>query len=832
MLGHYALTFYRSLTRRWLYAALNVLGLALGIAVFVVLMLDVAFETSFDRWIPGVANIYRFSSTFTFPGRGPDRIGLTTAAMTPAFRTDFPGAGEITRLVDSERPIANGPMPGSEHMDYVDANFFSVLDLPLAIGDRARALAHPDDVVVTEAIARKYFGATAVLGRALTLYYHGVARTHRISGVLRDLPANTHLKLAVVAPITPAFLSDKDNGLNLWGAPQAFVYARFNDPGQAAAVAAQLPDFVRRRAHDPVGAGGTDVSRVLSLSLTPVTRLHFEDSARRWTMRPGADGRLVYALALVGVLTLLVAVLNYINLATARSALRAREIALRKVMGATRTALIAQLLGEAVIFAFVAVVCGVALAELSLPAVDSLIGGSLKLTYWGAQSVLPWAIALAAAIGLGAGLYPALLLSRFAPAPVLASARTPGGGRGEARVRSLLIGAQFAVAIAFTVCTLVVGSQARFIRESDRGFRREGLILLDNLGAVLIAPRQNQVLNVLRGVPGVVAATAAELEPGMPNEAIACVRRASGGAGGGVSMTSDVVGDDYLKTFGARLAAGRMFDRAHGADDVDGQYKGSGDAGARGIDIVLNETAAHALGFPNAQAAVGQRVFTPDDCAGAPRQSVEIIGVLRDVHFGSPLRPVSAMFYRYDSQAFMSGGIGAVRFAGVSEPEMISRLQAAWRREAPIVPFLAKSADEGLSDYFVPDERRARLFTIGSVLAVGIGCVGLYGLASFNAARRFKEIGIRKTLGASTADILTLLIGQFLRPVLVANLAAWPLAYLAMHAYLAGFDQRIGLNPLYFAAATALTLLIAVATVGGQAYAVARAEPAKALRCE
>ena len=830
--GHYLLTLYRSLTRHWLYAALNVLGLAVGIAVFLVLMLDVRFETSFDRWIPDAANIYRFTSTYSFPGRAPDILAQSSGAIAPALRADYPQAGNVVRLMDSERPVANGPLLGSEHMDYVDGDFFAVLDLPLLAGDKHTALADPDDVVVTEAIAEKYFGSPTVVGRPLTLYYHGVARVHRISAVLKDMPANSNLKIGVVAPLTMALEGDPDNGMALWGQTPGYTYVRFPSQAETKAITAELPGFVERRAHDPNLGTGPDISKMLRLELDPITALHFVDVGRVGPMKPGVDIRLVYALGLVGVLTLVIAILNYVNLATARSALRAKEIALRKVMGATRGALMVQLLIEAIALALVAVLIGLALAELCLPVVNAVSGATRGLTYWGPGGALIWVLPLGVGIGLGAGLYPALLLSRFEPAPVLASARTPGGGRGEARVRGVLIGAQFVVAIIFTICTLVIGSQAQFVRGQDRGFKSEGLITLDNVGAVLLAARENQILDALRRVPGVVAATASFRMPGLPQgEGLVFVHRAGQG-GPPISIAQDLVADDYLKTFGAQLVAGRMFDRAHGLDDVAGPYKGSSDAGARGIDVMLNESAVRALGFASPAQAIGQRLYTGDG-AGAPKgQSVPVIGVLRDVQFGSPQHRVSPVIYRYDSQPCLCGAIGAVRFAGVSDAVMTARLEETWRREAPIVPFLAKTAEAGLSDFYVPDEQRARLFTAGSLLAVAIGCVGLYGLAAFNTARRFKEIGIRKTLGASTTDVLKLLLIQILRPVLIANLIAWPLAWLAMRSWLSGFDQRIGLSPLFFLTASLLALAVASLTVIAQSLRLAQSEPAKALRHE
>jgi putative ABC transport system permease protein len=283
-------------------------------------------------------------------------------------------------------------------------------------------------------------------------------------------------------------------------------------------------------------------------------------------------------------------------------------------------------------------------------------------------------------------------------------------------------------------------------------------------------------------------------------------------------MEGDDVGDDYLATYGAKLIAGRLLDRAHGLDDIGDPNQDT----VRPANLLLNARATQLLGFSTPAEAIGQHV---EEHGG----SEVIVGVLGDIRLGSPQRPVAGIVYHYSSHP---GFTAEVRYRGASEPEIMARLAAVWRRQAPAVPFEAKSADESLRDYYVPDEQRARLFTVGSVLAVAIACVGLYGLAAFNTARRFKEIGIRKTLGASTTDVLKLLLDQILRPVLIANLVAWPLAYLAMRGWLAGFDQRIGLSPLFFIAASLLALSVAVLTVVAQSLRLARSEPARALRHE
>jgi putative ABC transport system permease protein len=662
---------------------------------------------------------------------------------------------------------------------------------------------------------------THALGRALTLTIDGKPQLYRVSGVLRDLPADTHLKFDLLVPLTPAFRAAHD-AFKRWGGVEGFTYLRFRNAADAHAVQADLTNFVARRGSgDRETTLGPNASKILRLQLAALPTLHFKDVDVHGSFKPGVDSRVVASLAAVGVLTLLIAMLNYINLATARAALRAREVAIRKVLGATRGMLMTQFLAEAIAVALGSILLGLAMTELTLPIVNAVGGTSLKLIYFGKGGVGPLLMALALVVGVGAGLYPAVLLSRFRPAGVLAASRLPGGGRVDGAVRAALVTIQFAVAIAFAICTFVMSAQASFMQTADRGFRREGLILIDSLMTDSLNPRQGAIVDALRSVAGVRSVALSDREPAAPNQAIWSVSRPGMGEEKS-DLVRETIGPGYFDTYGAKVIAGRPFDSAHGADDLDGQSVEPRKAGS--VSVMINEAALKPLGFASAGAAVGQTLR-------AGSQSHTIIGVVRNIRFMSARQPIAPMFYFYDAR-LVDEGAAAVRYDGVDAATMTARLAAAWRKVAPEIPFVSKTADARLADYYVPDEQRARLFTIGAILAVAIGCLGLYGLASFSTARRVKEIGIRKTLGASTTDILRLLIGQFLRPVLIANLIAWPLAWLAMRSWLSGFDQRIALSPLYFVAATLLTLLIAVGTVAGQAFAVARAEPAKALRHE
>ncbi len=816
MLSNVLLSLYRSLSRHLLYAALNVLGLAAGVAVFLVLLLVVQYERGFDRWVPDAGHVYRLDTTWTMAGRARQEAADTTFVALDLLRSDFPSIQAGTRLMERTEPVSVDRVIDSEDVTYVDPNVLDVLDLPLLSGDREHALSSAGSVVVTRSIAEKYFGTARAVGRTLAISYEGAKTLLTVTAVLRDLPQDTTLHIEMLTPFTETVRQDT-RAFHKWGSSSGTTYLRFRSTADAQAVSASLRDFVARRA---AGAGnnqeGTKPEDHLALSLVALPDAHFHDVSVD-AEKPGVDRRIVYSLGAVGVLALLTAVINYVNLATARSGLRAREVALRKVLGATRTMLMAQFLGEAVVLVALSALIGLALAELAIPVVNALGGWSVRIEY---GQVLPLLAALVVLVGIAAGLYPAMLLAAYQPAQVLASARTPAGGRMGTRLRQLLVLLQFASAICFAICTLVIDEQAAFLRNADRGFDRDGLIIVGSLASAELMPRQAVILDALRRVPGVVSATVSDREPDSDSTGSTSVWR-PGLPGRSPSLVYENTGRDYFATYGIRLIAGRLLDEAHRTDDDDLAHGAT-------TGVVINRTAVSVLGFRNPQAAIGQTILVSSN--GAPDKHV-IVGVVQDVRFMSPREPVAAQFYVYGSKA-IEGANAAIRFHGVPRAQVMQGLQAAWRGVAPGNPFVAKTADERLAEFYRPDQQRAALFSAGAALAIAIACVGLYGLASFNTARRTREIGIRKTLGASTGDVLLLLVGQFIRPVLLANLIAWPVAWAVMRDWLSGFDARVALSPFLFVAATLIALAIAVTTILGQAIRVARAEPARALRYE
>jgi putative ABC transport system permease protein len=827
MWGHYLLAFYRSMTRHRLYAALNVFGLAVGIAVFLVLWLDVRFQTSFERWIPDARSIYLVRSIWHGEYSAYGAHDASMGATLDELQGDYPQLVG-TRIWYQSATVRQGAQATSELVDVVDPSFFKVFDLPLAAGDKAGLLGAPDEVVLTQEKAKTYFGATNPIGKHLTLVFLGAPHSYRVSGVLKDLPRNTDQKFDFLVPLTPQMVADQPVWRH-WGLEMVATYLRFERPAEANALNANLESFVDR--HGSHDLTPPPPHRQMTLRADPLVSLHLSDPK---------DAMVVGALGAVGLLTLLLAGVNYVNLATARAGMRAREVALRKVMGATARSLVGQFMGEALGTALLAALIGLGLCELALPLINATGGLQLRIDYLHADSIFIPVVMLVIVVGLSAGVYPALVLSRFQPAGVLASARSPGGGRAGSRVREALVLIQFAIAIAFTIATGVIVSQTNYLRHADLGYKRDGLILVTNVSVSEVTGAQRAaLLDAWRSLPGVVSVTSGDFGPGATGYNRSENVKRPGVAGEGPALAFVTTNRDFFQTYGARLKAGRFLDRNYGSDDppqplvppaITSASPSLASAGPVPVrNIVINSYAAQTLGFRTASEAIGKSVVMKKDEGGLT--PLNIVGVIDNIRFQSPHTILPPTIY-YLRTADFEEAVAGIRYAGADPRMVMSRVKQEWGRIVPSVPFRARTAEESLQRYYRADDQNGRLFSLGAVLAVAIGSVGLYGLASFTTARRVREIGLRKTLGASTSDILRLLIGQFLRPVLLANLIAWPLAWLAMRNWLSSFDQTIKLGPAYFLAATALTLLIAMATVAGQAFAVARSEPAKALRHE
>ncbi|MBW8733098.1 MAG: ABC transporter permease [Asticcacaulis sp.] len=814
MLGSAFVAFFRSFIRHPLYALLNLLGLSLGIAAFITLSLLYHFETSYESWSTERPHIYMIGTRFHGPGL-PDDVALRSAGgLLEDMRSAWPQI-DGTRDYSDWFIVHRGADATSEHMEYVDPNFLIFFKVPTLRGDPATALADPSHVVLSAALARKYFGTTDAVGRTLTLGGEEGIKSYTVSAVIADLPKNSDMRLDMLVRLTPSLVTKvfADNWHRL-GGQAVSNYVKFGRPADARALAAQLPAFIDRHA-DPESGGGFALHTIIELPLVPLADVHL--------ISPKLKAAIA-SLGLVGIVALALALINYVNLATARAGLRAREVAVRKTLGAPPHALRLQFLIEAMLTLLLAFVVALSAVELGLPLINA--AGGLSLSLYPADT--GWILVLLGCVliaGLLAAFYPAFVLSTFKPAHVLASSRTPGGGRMAGWLRAALAMVQFAAVVVAFILMVAFMLQVRHIQTADIGFRRDNMLAVGGLMNAAVTPAQRQAfVAAARGLPGIRAVSYSDFAPGPamgPGIKTQITPMAQPGAPvQPVNINIQLIGPDYFQVLETRVLAGRAFDLQHGEDPM---WAGPDDAKGRVLNVVISRGAAKDMGFASPQAAIGRP-------ARLLRGQARIIGVVDDVRFNSPYEAVPPRLYLLDTT--FRYDLGMVRYQGVSEAAMRTSLSRVWRQINPGVPLDADNVELYLNAYYQPERDRSHLFTIGTGLGALIGCIGLYGMAAFNTGRRVREIGMRKVLGASRGQIVRLLLVQFLWPVAVASLLAWPIAWITLQRWLSQFDDVIAMPLWLFPLASAAALLIALVTVAGIAFAAASTEPGKALRHE
>ncbi|PWG02678.1 ABC transporter permease [Sphingosinicella humi] len=834
MWRNYLTVGFRALAKNKAYAFINIVGLALGIAACLMILLYVRYESSYDQWLPDSERIYQVQATWHEPGQPVTRSQNSPFPVRDRLKGGFPQIEALTVMSNGQTVTMRDGQAIFLDVASVDPSFFEIFQLPFAHGDAASALRDTNSIVLTETEAVKAFGTTDVVGQTMSLGAGEGKRDHLITGVLRDLPKNSSLRLAIVYHYNP---SDYDwlPGAKGWGNMNQQHYVKLRAGADAAAINAALPAWEKRTiAPQIIDGKPSSQADIMDLELVPIGDVHL-GPAQSNALRPGGDPRALATFTIVALLTLGMAVMNFINLSTARATQRAREVALRKVLGARRGQLITQLIGESLVLTAFAMLLALTMVELAVPWVGAWIGADLEMAYLGRDGMLVPALVLFASVGILGGLYPALYLSRFQPAAVLrankSSAETPGSGR----LRTALVLLQFAIAIGLIICTSVIYSQTRYVETIDPGYRRDGLIQIDSAWRFAgDSSRYEVARREMLAIPGVVAAGRTNLGLAATNKNILAVR--APGAPEDLSIGYYGIDTDFLRTMDVPLLAGRFLGDQYANDrmlrpgydaDEAGYAAVMAQLAARGLNVVVNRTAAALIGFQSPAAAVGQTIKVGID--GDNMIPSTIVGVVEDTRIRTARDAIEPLVYGYDPDRTDQV---MVRYAAAKPGEVMAGLNAVWRRFEPEIPFQGRFAEDIVAEVYEADRARGALFAAFSALAVVIACLGLYSLASFATERRTKEIGIRKVLGAKVRDIVRLLAWQFSKPVVLANLIAWPLAWWAMRDWLNGFDARIDLGPTPFLAAGVLALAIAIGTVAGHAFRAARLNPIQALRYE
>jgi putative ABC transport system permease protein len=820
----------RALAKSKTYSIINIAGLAIGMAACIMILLYIRYEQSYDKWIPDVENTYELQAWYPHPPEGdPAFLQMSAYVTKDMAKKDFP---QIERGVyfTNNNPVflKDGQATATENYWFTDDDFLKVVNLPLVAGS---TLAAPQTAVITQAEAIKKYGTDQVVGRTLTVISRGLKRDFKITGVLKTLPKNSSFKIDAILRLDfVAFNSENPQFLKCWGCQSGYVFLKLRPGSDVKAMEAQMPAWEKRNIPDEINGNlRSNPGDEQDWHFVNLKDIHL-GKAQESSITPGNDRRTITTFAIIALLILGMAIVNFTNLATARASQRAREVALRKVLGATRTQLIVQFVAESILISAVAMLLGLALVELLVKPFAAFLDSDIALSYLGKEGILLPAVALTVLVGLLSGLYPAFFLSRFQPAQVLKANRSAAETPGSGKIRSALVVLQFAVSIGLIICTAVIYGQTVYARSVNPGYKRDHILQVEELGRAQLINRHEAIVSQMSRLPGVVAAGLTDLGINTGNQSNTYI--IPPGSNRQMLIGTYNVGEGYLDAMGLTLKAGRWFDPNRPMDDMTTPYPPNPEfekaLAQRGVNVVINELAAKRLGFSSPQDAIGKVVRGKLLSDEAGIMNLTIVGVVGDSRFRTVRTPIEPIMFH---KVVSGPGWLMIRYRG--DPATVrSEVERQWKQITNEVPFNAKFSEDVIAEMYKKEDARAKIFAAFSLLAVIIGCLGLFGLAAFTAERRTKEIGIRKVLGARTRDIVRLLVWQFSRPVIIANIIAWPVAWWMMRDWLNGFDQRIPLTPLPFLGAAAVALGIAVATVVGHSVRVARANPIHALRYE
>lgn len=786
----------RNLARHRGYTAISVAGLVIGIACCILILLFVRVEFSFQDLHPKSDRIYRVLRENTMAGTAARFSPGTSGAITPAMIADFPEVEAATRILDWGAWLeVDGKLTWSGFC-IADPSFLEMFDYPLVVGDLETAFARPNSVIITESVAMRLFGEARPVGRTFTVDNSNYGGLYTVTAIAADMPERAHRKFDILTNAPPADGARHFRGVwenwvptSSWRPFQNYVLLREGVTPEA--LEAKLPDFIARYMGDEIAA--TSAYRLQALD-----RMHLYSTVD-FGFGSGGDIRFVYQLALIGAFVLVIACINFTNLATARAARRGREVALRKVVGANRSQLISQFLGEALLLTGFATVISCLIAWLALPLFNELIQRNLTLSR-GLDWLLPGIPLLALFVSLAAGSYPALFISSFQPAGVLKGSLETGT-RGV-MLRKGLVVVQFAISIILIASTVAIYRQMQHMQQQDLGYDEE---LLVNVSVFFpdptLPPRAEAVKRAFLSHPNVVNASACWPLPGAYVERH--MVRPEGTEEDGWEMQVYGIDDDFLETYGIELVAGRNIDTSIASDSTDA--------------FILNETAVRQLGW---EEPVGKRFGFYD-------RNGYIIGVVKDFHSQSLHRPIEPAVLFYNWRLMLT-----LRIRGDDIPATTRFIEDTWRQFIPERPPDYYFLDDRIASNYRSDERLSQSCTVFAVIAILVASLGLVGLASYAAEQRTKEMGVRKVLGASTATIAGLFARDLMRLVLLANVVAWPISWFLMDRWLDGFAYRMGLSIEPFLLGSLLALLAAVLAVAYQVHKVASTQPVEALAYE
>jgi putative ABC transport system permease protein len=794
MLKNYFKTAFRSLWRHKAFSIINIMGLAVGMTACFLIFLYVRFETSYDNFHSKADRIYRVVSEVRTPSESI-HTGLTTTPVAINMKRDFPEVEEAVRLGRDGFLVRKEDVKFQETNSVLaDSNFFKVFDFPLIEGDRNTALKEPMSIILSQTAAKKYFGSKRALGQHLLLT--GAAINSTVTGIMKDFPRNSQIKADMLVSMSSfKQIYGQPTTDSEWTNHNYYTYVLLSPHAKAKALEAKLPAF--QELHHGEEAKKLQMQDYLSLE-------PFRDVYLKSKLDGFETGNInnVYIFSIIAIFILGIACINFINLTTARSADRAKEVGIRKVVGAVRFQLAGQFIGESIIICIMAFVLAVLLTSILLPLFNQVAGKVISESIFNHPGDIPGLFILSTIVGFSAGSYPSFVLSSFKPVVVL-KGRFSTGTKGMVLRKGLVV-FQFAISIVLIVGTLVVYSQLSYMRKQDLGFTKDQtMVIFTNFDKNKDAFKQS-----LSTIPGVVSSTFSSGVPGGDHNSAYSQVENKKGEMQKTNLDGYFVDYDFIQQYGFKLAAGRSFSKAFGTDSTQA--------------MIINEAATKLLGYSSPQEAIG-RNFDQWGRKG------KIIGVLKDFHYESLQQNIKPFTMRIESYGF---GTISIKISASHLPETIKVIANKWSQIIPNRPFEYNFLDQLFDQKYRAEDKFGNLFFNFAVLAIFISCLGLLGLASYSTIKRTREIGVRKVLGASVSNIVNLLSVDFIKLVLIALVIAAPVGLFGMNKWLQDFAYHIDISWWVFVIAGSVSIVIAFLTISFQAIKAAFANPVDSLRTE
>ncbi|WCT10541.1 ABC transporter permease [Mucilaginibacter jinjuensis] len=816
MFKNYLKVALRSLLKRKAFSVINILGLATGMAVCLLIVLFIQDELSYDKFQEKGDRIYRIALDRIYPGRSTS-YAIIPASIGDAARHDFPEIEQCTRMFD---PIGNGTFPlkyGDKVFEerkvlIADSNFFNVFSYKALAGNPLTALTKVNNVVISESTAKRIFGsADQAIGKQFLVDQNNANPNFVISAVVQDWPANSHFKFSMLISASSFPFTSQPNYTGF----SAYTYLLLKPGASPQAVDAKLPSIVKKYVAGEIGRSFGETYEQFTAAgngyhyyLQPLTKIHLISDLES-ELSVNGSMTTIYLFSVIAIFILALACINFINLSTSLSVERAKEVGIRKTFGSDKQSIVYQFLTESVIISLMSLVIAFGLILLLLPLFNQIADKDLSVLYFITPLHLLLLVVFAIVLGGIAGIYPAFILSSFNPITVL-KGRFKSNKYGLF-LRNGLVIFQFSISIVLIIATIIVNQQINFMQGDKLGFKKDHIIVVNN--AFLLNKQTKAFKNELLKIPGVESVSGTSTMPG--DAGFFGVSYQPEGSKQSITGRGIVVDDDFSKLLGLEVKQGRFFSESYPTDS---------------LGLVLNEKAVSEMGLKN---PIGARLTSPGvTLKDGSNVIFTVIGVVKDFHYQSLHQKITPLIFNSGQRNNTVFGEIGVKVKSDHFQSTLNSIQHTWDSFVKDHPYHYNFLDQTVAEQYHAEQTAQKVFSVFTVLAIFIACIGLMGLAAYATQQRIREIGIRKVLGASISGIVSMLSVDFLKLILFASLVAFPIAWFAMHSWLQNFAYRVAINWLVFILAAGISVLIAMLTISFQAIKAALTNPIKSLRSE